>query len=364
MRVTTALVPFLAEMERVGEQADAQAAEAVEKMAAEVVERTEAQRRAKEKKAVEKKVEDVKKDLSIKALEKGVTRRRSSSDTASFRQSERVSQQSERVSQSSSPGKSSSGASGWGLKLKPIPTASATAKEPPVTEPSRRHTVAVASSAPATKPEPKPAWLSEASKLPPLAVMESPRSAESAVMESQTSAESVMDSPRSAESASAPEVSPATPVAVGDPALEEQAASLLADKEGLIRMLEEFNSCMQSNSKLKREVKQLRAEVAASAAPSWECKGCGQDNFPKFCSRCGTPCGAYKPDLPSTRYKNLTDAGEIMTGAISEEDEEDESPGPLPGAVDDTRLLSKQPAAQPPRRRRHTVAVEAAGGGL
>ena len=350
MRVTTALVPFLAEMERVGEQADAQAAEAVEKMAAEVVERTEAQRRAKEKKAVEKKVEDVKKDLSIKALEKGVTRRRSSSDTASFRQSERV-------SQSSSPGKSSSGASGWGLKLKPIPTASATAKEPPVTEPSRRHTVAVAAHASETKPAPKPAWLSEASKLPPLAVMESPRSAESA--------ESVvMDSPRSAESASAPEVSPATPVAVGDPALEEQAASLLADKEGLIRMLEEFNSCMKSNSKLKREVKQLRAEVAANAAPSWECKGCGQDNFPKFCSRCGTPCGAYKPDLPSTRYKNLTDAGEIMTGAISEEDEEDESPGPLPGAVDDTRLLSKQPAAQPPRRRRHTVAVEAAGGGL
>ena len=343
VRVTTALVPFLAEMERVGEQADAQAAEAVEKMAAEVVERTEAQRRAKEKKAVEKKVEDVKKDLSIKALEKGVTRRRSSSDTASFRQSERASQQSERVSQSSSPGKSSSGASGWGLKLKPIPTASATAKEPPVTEPSRRHTVAVAAHASETKPAPKPAWLSEASKLPPLAVMESPRSAESA---------------------SAPEVSPATPVAVGDPALEEQAASLLADKEGLIRMLEEFNSCMQSNSKLKREVKQLRAEVAANAAPSWECKGCGQDNFPKFCSRCGTPCGAYKPDLPSTRYKNLTDAGEIMTGAISEEDEEDESPGPLPGAVDDTRLLSKQPAAQPPRRRRHTVAVEAAGGGL
>ena len=356
MRVTTALVPFLAEMERVGEQADAQAAEAVEKMAAEVVERTEAQRRAKEKKAVEKKVEAVKKDLSIKALEKGVTRKRSSSDTASFRQSERVSQQSERVSQSSSPGKSSSGASGWGLKLKPVPTASATAKEPPVTEPSRRHTVAVAASAPATKPEPKPAWLSEASKLPPLAVMESPRSAESA--------ESlVMDSPRSAESASAPEVSPATPVAVGDPALEEQVASLLADKEGLIRMLEEFNSCMKSNSKLKREVKQLRAAVAASAAPSWECKGCGQDNFPKFCSRCGTPCGAYKPDLPSTRYKNLTDAGEIMTGAISEEDEEEDSPCP-PGAVDDTRLLSKQPAAQPPRRRRHTVAVEAAGGGL
>ena len=226
-----------------------------------------------------------------------------------------------------------------------------------MTEPSRRHTVAVAAHASETKPAPKPAWLSEASKLPPLAVMESPRSAESA--------ESVvMDSPRSAESASAPEVSPATPVAVGDPALEEQAASLLADKEGLIRMLEEFNSCMQSNSKLKREVKQLRAEVAANAAPSWECKGCGQDNFPKFCSRCGTPCGAYKPDLPSTRYKNLTDAGEIMTGAISEEDEEDESPGPLPGAVDDTRLLSKQPAAQPPRRRRHTVAVEAAGGGL
>ena len=226
-----------------------------------------------------------------------------------------------------------------------------------MTEPSRRHTVAVAAPASETKPEPKPAWLSEASKLPPLAVMESPRSAESA--------ESVvMESPRSAESASAPEVSPATPVAVGDPALEEQAASLLADKEGLIRMLEEFNSCMQSNSKLKREVKQLRAEVAANAAPSWECKGCGQDNFPKFCSRCGTPCGAYKPDLPSTRYKNLTDAGEIMTGVISEEDEEDESPGPLPGAVDDTRLLSKQPAAQPPRRRRHTVAVEAAGGGL
>ena len=162
-----------------------------------------------------------------------------------------------------------------------------------------------------------------------------------------------MDSPRSAESASAPEVSPATPAAVGDPALEEQVESLLADKEGLIRMLEEFNSCMKSNSKLKREVKQLRAAIAASAAPSWACAGCGQDNFPKFCSRCGTPCGAYKPDLPSTRYKNLTDAGEIMTGAISEEEEE--SPGPLPGAVD---------AAQPPRRRRHTVAVEAAGGGL
>ena len=177
-----------------------------------------------------------------------------------------------------------------------------------------------------------------------------------------------MESPRSASdsagSASAPEVSPATPVAVGDPALEEQVESLLADKEGLIRMLEEFNSCMKSNSKLKREVKQLRAAIAASAAPSWACAGCGQDNFPKFCSRCGTPCGAYKPDLPSTRYKNLTDAGEIMTGAISEEDEEEDSPCP-PGAVGDTLLLSKQPAAaQPPRRRRHTVAVEAAGGGL
>jgi hypothetical protein len=311
VRVTTALVPFLAEMERVGEQADAQAAEAVETMAAEVVERTEAQRRAKEKKAVEKKVEDVKKDLSIKALEKGVTRRRSSSETASFRQSERVSQQSERVSQSSSPRKSSSGVSGWLSKLKPIPTASATAKEPPVTEPSP-----LPAPASATKPKPKLAWLSPA-----------------------------------AESASAPEVSPATPVAAGDPALEEQVASLLADKEGLIRMLEEFNSCMKSNSQLKREVKQLRAAIAASAAPSWACAGCGNDNFPKFCSRCGTPCGAYKPDLPSTRYKNLSDAGEIVTGAVSEEEE---SPCP-PGAVD---------AAQPPRRRRHTVAVEAAGGVL
>ena len=309
--MTTALVPFLAEMERVGEQADAQAAEAVETMAAEVVERTEAQRRAKEKKAVEKKVEDVKKDLSIKALEKGVTRRRSSSETASFRQSERVSQQSERVSQSSSPRKSSSGVSGWLSKLKPIPTASATAKEPPVTEPSP-----LPAPASATKPKPKLAWLSPA-----------------------------------AESASAPEVSPATPVAAGDPALEEQVASLLADKEGLIRMLEEFNSCMKSNSQLKREVKQLRAAIAASAAPSWACAGCGNDNFPKFCSRCGTPCGAYKPDLPSTRYKNLSDAGEIVTGAVSEEEE---SPCP-PGAVD---------AAQPPRRRRHTVAVEAAGGVL
>jgi membrane protease subunit (stomatin/prohibitin family) len=140
-------------------------------------------------------------------------------------------------------------------------------------------------------------------------------------------------------------------VAAGDPALEEQVASLLADKKGLFRMLEEFNSCMKSNSQLKREVKQLRAAIAASAAPSWACAGCGNDNFPKFCSRCGTPCGAYKPDLPSTRYKNLTDSGEIVTGAVSEEEE---SPCP-PGAVD---------AAQPPRRRRHTVAVEAAGGGL
>ena len=42
VHLTTALVPFLAEMESKGEAADAAAAEAVARMAAEVLERTEA----------------------------------------------------------------------------------------------------------------------------------------------------------------------------------------------------------------------------------------------------------------------------------------------------------------------------------
>ena len=140
---------------------------------------------------------------------------------------------------------------------------------------------------------------------------------------------------------------------MGNPALEEQVASLRADKDGLLRMLEEFNSCMKSNSKLKRELKQLRAKIAVREAPSWACVQCGNDNFPKFCSQCGTPCGMpCKHDVPnSTRYKNLTDAGEIATGAVFEEEES----YCLSPALD---------AAQPPRRRRHTVAVDAVGGGL
>ena len=76
LRVSTALVPFLAAMVEKGEAADADAAVAVEKMSADVKARTDAQRRQQEKAAVVEEAKKMEVDLSMQTLSKTVANKK------------------------------------------------------------------------------------------------------------------------------------------------------------------------------------------------------------------------------------------------------------------------------------------------
>ena len=286
VHVSTALVPFLAAMEEKGAEADAAAADAVATMAAEVVQRTEAQRRKREQVAVASKAEEVKIEISRFTLENAVRGKRKSSSRGSLgggggtprKGSKQPSSLATIESQKVADGDSREAVLGSKSEAPLLGTAGVVARDavkpsdatPPARAQKKTGAVDMAAfSSPGPPKKPSSQAGVDPAKLPSPAAAAATRTARAA--------------PESASSAA------------------EELALLRADKEDLLQM----------NARLKREIMQLEAKLSAAQSgtdtSASSCAKCGANLLPKFCGQCGTSIPSPEKGQRGTESSQSTD---------------------------------------------------------
>ena len=297
VHVTTALVPFLAAMEEKGEAADAAAADAVATMAAEVVQRTEAQRRKKEQVAVASKAEEVKMEISRLTLENAVRGKRKPSSRSSLGMSGRK------------ESATTNGGGGTPRNGSRQPSSLATIASQKVADESKSKTVQLGTAGVVAKDAVKlEQRISGGAGSAARAQKKTGGTVDmgafaSPVPPKKASSQTVVDpaklpSPTAAAVASA---APAGGAAALTSSEAEELALLRADKDDLLQM----------NARLKREIMQL--EVKLSVAQSGmdtgltSCAKCGANLLPKFCGECGTGVPSPEKAQRSTESSQSAD---------------------------------------------------------